>query len=143
MRFRNTLLGLVIASTSTMSLACDYPSLVPVPIDQKLSEQELAALDAKLEAYVSAMEAFLMCNREEGLSAGEQVSRVYVESIVVRHDQAVREVEVVASLVADLARYNGLTRRLSIDSSIARENRIFGTPNSQLGLTQLRYHRSP
>ena len=144
MRYRNVLLALVVAGTSTSSLACAYPTLVPVPIDETLSEEQLVALDAGIQAYLSAMETYLMCNREEGLRAGEDASRVYIESIVTRHNQAVREIDEVASLVADLARHNGVTRRLSINRiNTEPEVKISANSRVNLGVPQLRYHRYP
>jgi hypothetical protein len=144
MRFKNVLFGITIVSTCTVSLACEYPRLVPVPVDQELSEQDLVALDAKIDTYVSGMQEFLTCNREEGLTAGEDVSPAYVQFIVARHDQAVREVEAVATLVANLAEFNGVTRRLSIDRSVSRQqNRRSDIMASALGRAQIRIYRFP
>ena len=79
------------------ALACDNPPLVLVPDGETATMEELVAVQSEVQTYMAAMEEYIGCvDAELEASGGEDSPALYQSLMVLRHNQGVEEMEVIA-----------------------------------------------
>lgn len=93
-----TACSIAVASLLAMpALACDNPPLVLVPDGETATMEELVAVQAEVQTYMAAMEEYIGCvDAELEASGGEDSPALYQSLMVLRHNQGVEEMEVIA-----------------------------------------------
>ncbi len=94
------LTGWSVAAASLLAmpaLACDNPPLVLVPDGETATMEELVAVQSEVQTYMAAMEEYIGCvDAELAASGGEDSPALYQSLMVLRHNQGVEEMEVIA-----------------------------------------------
>ncbi len=79
------------------AVACENPTMVPVPDGKTSTMQQMVDAQAKVKSYMAAMEEYLACLNGELEAAGEDAPTEFKSLMVTRHNTAVTEMESVAS----------------------------------------------
>jgi hypothetical protein len=79
------------------AVACENPTMVPVPDGKTSTMQQMVDAQAKVKLYIEAMNEYLACLNDELEVAGEDAPTEFKSLMVTRHNTAVTEMESVAS----------------------------------------------
>ena len=78
-------------------LACDNPPLVVVPDGETATMEELVAVQSEIQTYMAGMEEYIGCvDAELEDAGGEDSPELYQSLMVLRHNQGVEEMELIA-----------------------------------------------
>jgi hypothetical protein len=102
---RIVLAGLLLCSacfSGAASAACEMPSLVgAIPDGGTATEQQLAAAQTEVRAYVEAMDRYIACENQELAARRESASPEFLYLMSTRIESARREVDAVATRFND------------------------------------------
>jgi hypothetical protein len=81
------------------ALACENPAVVMIPDGARASTAELLEVQARVHAYLAAMDEYLACLDEQIQTAGngDGGSPEYMSLMIARYNTAVEEMETVAA----------------------------------------------
>jgi hypothetical protein len=91
---------ILVASLFSFSvLACESPPVVMIPDGARASTAELLEVQARVRAYMSAMDEYLACLDEQISTAGDNdsASPEYMSLMITRYNTAVEEMETLAA----------------------------------------------
>jgi hypothetical protein len=91
----------------SVASACESPAVVSVPDGKTSTKEQMLAARDQVKAYMSSMEAFMKCVDDEAAGKGDGAPPEYKDQMAARHNNAVAEMEAVASAFNDqLHAYN-------------------------------------
>jgi hypothetical protein len=96
MNFLKPCLAILAAGFAGSALACDYPTLVPLPDADDATMDDMVTTQESVRAYMENMDAYLTCVNEELAAAGDDAPDEFKAIMVSRYNAAVAEMEAIA-----------------------------------------------
>jgi hypothetical protein len=92
------LVAVVAMSATTAFAACEMPTLVTsIPDGASATEEELLAVQAEIQTYISAMDRYIACQNEEMEGSRDGATADYLYLMSTRIESARKEVDKVAT----------------------------------------------
>jgi hypothetical protein len=91
----------------SVASACESPAVVAMPDGKTSTKEQMLAARDQVKAYMKDMEDFMACVDKEAAAKGDGAPPEYKDQMAARHNNAVAEMEAVASAFNDqLHAYN-------------------------------------
>ena len=90
-------IGLLASGCAFAGLACENPTVVTVPDGKTATKEQLLTAQGQVKSYMAAMQDYLACVDNEAEAKGADAPAEYKSMMAARHNDAVTEMESVAT----------------------------------------------